>query len=93
MPVLELVVGLAILVAVAVVAAGRAGAATPASPDRPALALPGNRPLAAEDLAGLRFSVGFRGYRMDQVDAVLDRIEAELRAREAPAEESAGPTE
>ena len=82
MPVLELVIGLAILAGVAVVASGRAGAAAPTSPDRPPLALPADRALAAEDLADVRFSVGFRGYRMDQVDALLDRIQREWPTRE-----------
>jgi DivIVA domain-containing protein len=91
MPVLELVIGLAILVGVAVVASGRAGAATPARPDRPGLVLPADRPLVAEDLSRVRFSVGFRGYRMDQVDALLDRIEHEWAACEASAEDSSGP--
>jgi DivIVA domain-containing protein len=93
MPVLELVIGLAILAGVAVVASGRAGAASPAAPDRPPLALPADRPLAAEDLAQVRFSVGFRGYRMDQVDALLDRLEREWPAREASAAEAPGPVE
>jgi DivIVA domain-containing protein len=85
-PALELVVGLAILVGVAIVASGRAGAAQPAEPDRAPLDLPADRPLAAGDLARVRFSVGFRGYRMDQVDAVLDRIEAEWRSRDSGAD-------
>jgi DivIVA domain-containing protein len=39
-------------------------------------------PVATEAIAGLRFDQAFRGYRMDQVDAVLDRLAAELRARD-----------
>jgi DivIVA domain-containing protein len=30
----------------------------------------------------VRFSLGLRGYRMQQVDAVLDRLRAELAARD-----------
>lgn len=37
----------------------------------------------AADIDQIRFSVAFRGYRMDQVDEVLDRLRAELAAREA----------
>jgi DivIVA domain-containing protein len=84
MPVLELLVGLAILAGVAVVASGRAGAAAPAAPDRPALAWPADRALTADDLAEVRFAVGFRGYRMDQVDALLDRLQREWAEPEAP---------
>jgi DivIVA domain-containing protein len=93
MPVLELVIGLAILAGVAIVASGRAGAASPAAPDRPPLALPADRPLVAQDLAQVRFSVGLRGYRMDQVDALLDRIEHEWPTRETAEAESSGPVE
>ena len=35
-----------------------------------------------EDVRGLRFDLGLRGYRMDQVDAVLDRLTDELRSRD-----------
>lgn len=39
-------------------------------------------PLDGQDVAGLRFDIGVRGYRMAQVDAVLDRLRDELdRAR------------
>nr|WP_231708807.1 DivIVA domain-containing protein [Arthrobacter sp. zg-Y20] len=37
----------------------------------------------AGDVGGLRFSVALRGYRMDQVDAVLDRLAEALAARDA----------
>ncbi len=35
------------------------------------------------DVDRLRFSLGLRGYRMDQVDEVLDRLRDELAARDA----------
>ncbi|MCQ1999347.1 DivIVA domain-containing protein [Arthrobacter zhaoxinii] len=38
---------------------------------------------AAGDVARLRFPVALRGYRMDQVDAVLDRLAAALAERDA----------
>ncbi|MFD5276706.1 DivIVA domain-containing protein [Pseudarthrobacter sp. NPDC058362] len=38
---------------------------------------------AAEDVDRIRFSVGLRGYRMDQVDQVLDELRNQLAAREA----------
>jgi DivIVA domain-containing protein len=40
-------------------------------------------PLDGDDVRGLRFGVALRGYAMDQVDAVLDRLAAELDARDA----------
>jgi DivIVA domain-containing protein len=36
----------------------------------------------AEDLDSVRFSTALRGYRMDQVDEVLDVLRAELGAKE-----------
>ncbi len=50
--------------------------------DRPDVALPTGRPLTAEDLRTLRLNTGVRGYRMDEVDALLARLEAELIERE-----------
>ena len=38
---------------------------------------------AAGDVPRLRFSVALRGYRMDQVDAVLDRLAEALEERDA----------
>lgn len=47
-------------------------------------------PLTDDDVAAMRFDTGLRGYRMDQVDDVLDRLIAEiarLRSAVAPAPE------
>lgn len=38
--------------------------------------------IAAEDIDVLRFDQTLRGYRMGQVDDVLDRLRAELQARD-----------
>ncbi|MEI2825963.1 MAG: DivIVA domain-containing protein [Dermatophilaceae bacterium] len=35
-------------------------------------------PLTEDDLAAIRFDTALRGYRMDQVDDVLDRLVAEI---------------
>ena len=43
--------------------------------------------LTAQDVDRLRFSTGLRGYRMDEVDRVLDRVAVELRARQAEVDE------
>jgi DivIVA domain-containing protein len=47
------------------------------------LGLP-DRPLTAEDVTHLRFRTGARGYRMQDVDAALERIADAMRTGEAP---------
>jgi DivIVA domain-containing protein len=79
----QLVIVAAVLFGVAAVAAGRWGSMAEAYPDRPDLRLPDDRPIRPDDVDRLRFSVGLRGYRMSEVDAVLDRLSAELAARDA----------
>jgi DivIVA domain-containing protein len=86
---LQILVVLAVVAAVAAVAAGvlRGGASDEvglpeATSTLPALRLPAGR-FTGHDLEGLRFSIGFRGYRMDEVDQVLDRLAVELRDRDA----------
>jgi DivIVA domain-containing protein len=49
--------------------------------------VPGDRPLRAEDLRRVRFSLAFRGYRMSEVDALLDRLATEL---DRPSDERPG---
>ena len=66
---------------VAVVATGRGGELAEAQADRPELTLPAGRALQAEDLEELRFTTALRGYRMAEVDALLERLAAELRTR------------
>jgi len=78
---------------VAAVAAGRGTPLAPAGPDRPEVALPGDRPLGAADLRGVRFSLGFRGYRMDEVDALLDRLATEMETREPGGSAGPGPAD
>ena len=78
-----MLVGIAVLGGVAVVAAGRGQGLPPAEPDRPDVAVPEDRPLVREDVDRLRFSVGLRGYRMDEVDDVLDRVAGDLAERDA----------
>jgi len=72
---------LVVLFVVAAVAAGRGDLMAEVLPDRRPVELP-DEPLSPADLDGLRFGVGLRGYRMDQVDAVLDRLAAELARRD-----------
>jgi DivIVA domain-containing protein len=77
----ELAVAVVILAGVALLAGGRGGGLPRAWSDRPD-PLP-QPPWDAASVERLRFGVGFRGYRMDEVDAALDRIAAELAARDA----------
>ncbi len=71
-----------IIGAIAIVASGRGGSMAEVYDDRPDVALPTGRPLTAEDVRSLRFNTAVRGYRMDEVDALLARIEADLIDRE-----------
>ena len=67
---------------IAMVASGRGGSMPPAYDDRPDLALPDDRPIAAPDLRRVRFPLAFRGYRMSEVDALLARLATELEERQ-----------
>lgn len=67
----------------AVVAAGGGGSMAK-DPVRDTYAMTvSDDPLDGEAVRGLRFGVALRGYAMDQVDAVLDRLATELDARDA----------
>lgn len=67
--------------AVAVLVAERGGGRlAPAYDDRPDVSLP-DGPLTGDDLRGLRLNTAVRGYRADEVDALLERLAAELDAR------------
>ena len=79
----------AVVAAVVMVAVGRGSGLAPAVPDRPDIELPTDRRLGAADLSALRFSVVVRGYRMDEVDALLARLAAELAARDARTSDAA----
>jgi DivIVA domain-containing protein len=72
---------------VAVVAAGRGAPMSTAYDDAPDSLVPEQGPLTADDLRRIRFPVAFRGYRMAEVDALLDRLAEEReQAARAPAE-------
>jgi DivIVA domain-containing protein len=65
---------------VAVVAAGRGGSLAEVYDDRPDSRVPADAPLTAADLRRVRFTTAWRGYRMSEVDALLDRLSAELES-------------
>lgn len=39
-------------------------------------------PVRSDDIAAIRLDLAFRGYRMDQVDAILGRLRQELAVRD-----------
>ena len=68
--------------AVAVVASGRWGAMGTAYDDRPDMTVPARQALTSVDIETARFAVGLRGYRMDEVDTLLERIAREVAERD-----------
>ena len=73
---------LVVLFVVAAVALRDEAVLVEAPPDRADLALPDEGPVTAGDLERLRFGMALRGYRMAQVDEVLDRLADELLERD-----------
>ncbi|GAA1986094.1 DivIVA domain-containing protein [Catenulispora subtropica] len=72
----------AVFGAIAWVAAGRGGGLDDPRQDRPEPVLADDRQLGKDDVDSARFAVAFRGYRMDQVDRLLDRLAAEIDHRD-----------
>jgi DivIVA domain-containing protein len=79
-----LVVVLAIA-AITVLLVGSGSTLSDVYEDRPDRTIPVGRPLTADDLSEIRFTTAMRGYRMDEVDALVDRLRADLLQREAAA--------
>lgn len=78
------IVAVLVLGGVAAVAAGRGGVM--GEVERPSgHRLPEGR-LGSEDLRRARFGMAVRGYRMDEVDALLDRLAAQME-RDADGQE------
>jgi DivIVA domain-containing protein len=73
---------LAVVFGVAVVLTGRANVLSDEGHDRAETGIPRNRPMTPQDVIGLRFALAFRGYRMEEVDDALDRLAAEIAARD-----------
>jgi DivIVA domain-containing protein len=77
---------------------GRGETQPPAELDRSPMELPDDRPVVGDDIRALRISPAIRGYRMTEVDWLLDQFAqtlderdqeiAELRARLVAARES-----
>jgi DivIVA domain-containing protein len=62
---------------------GRGETQPPAEPDRSPVQLPEGRPVGGDDVRALQVSVAFRGYRMSEVDWLLDQLAAALDERDA----------
>jgi DivIVA domain-containing protein len=73
----------AVVAAVALAVLGDGGVLPEAVPDRADTGLPDDRPLRRADIDEARLPVALRGYRMGEVDDVLDRLAAELAERDA----------
>jgi DivIVA domain-containing protein len=62
---------------------GRGETQPPAELDRSPVELPEDRPVVGDDVRALRISVAFRGYRMTEVDWLLDQFGQVLDERDA----------
>lgn len=80
---IQLVVVTGVILVIAAVVLGAGGSLPDAYREQPELRMPGDRPLTSADVDHIRFPVVFRGYRMSEVDVVLDRLTGELAARDA----------
>jgi DivIVA domain-containing protein len=77
---------------VAAVAAGKGAPLAPAYDDRPDADVPATGPLSADDLRRVRFSLALRGYRMSEVDALLDRLAREREPGSSAPDDLPGPS-
>ncbi|MBF4162376.1 DivIVA domain-containing protein [Nocardioides acrostichi] len=77
-----------LLGAVAMVAAGHGAPLSQEHDDAPDVLLPDGE-LTATDLRGVRFPTAVRGYRMAEVDALLERLAREREADPAARRQSA----
>ena len=87
--VLEVLAVLAVLFVAAAVATRDGEVLREAAPDERDLDLPSG-PWRPEDVRRVRFSMAVRGYRMDQVDGVLETLAGELARTQARLEELEG---
>ena len=67
---------------IALVASGQGTPLAEVYDDRPDVRVPSGRELTGDDVRRLRFGVVVRGYRMSEVDALLDRLAQQLEVAE-----------
>ncbi len=87
------VVIVGVLGVAAVLATGRGGAMAQVVDDRPDAIVPEGRLLDAADVRRVQFTTAVRGYRMAEVDALLDRLARELEQRATPDPPAVDPEE
>jgi len=68
---------------IAALAAGRGEPLAPAYDDRPDALVPADGSVTGDDLRRVRFSLAFRGYRMSEVDNLLERLASQLEEVDA----------
>jgi DivIVA domain-containing protein len=78
----QLLAVVAVFAVIAWLATGRGGGIGENHPDRPDVALPDDHQLRKADIDSVRFTIGWRGYRMEEVDLVLDRLASEIDYRD-----------
>ncbi len=81
--VLGVLVVAALLFLAAAAIMGRGETQPPAEPDRSPVELPDDRPITGDDVRDLRISVTARGYRMSEVDWLLEQFAEALDERDA----------
>ncbi|WP_370247232.1 DivIVA domain-containing protein [Nocardioides sp.] len=86
---LAAIVVVLVLGGVALAAAGIGAPMVEEYDDRPDVVVPSG-PLTGADLRRVRFSLAFRGYRMSEVDALLDRLAAQLPDPQLPDQQPPG---
>lgn len=79
---LALVVISGVLFLIASFAFGRGEEMAAAPPDSTPVELPDDRPVSGADVRALRLSVSARGYRMGEVDWVLEQLAVSLEERD-----------
>ena len=72
-----------VLFLVAALLLGRGETQPPAEPDRSPVELPEDRRVTSDDVRALRIAVTVRGYRMVEVDWLLDQLSQTLDERDA----------
>lgn len=80
---LFILLGILVVTGVSLLAVGRFGQLPEAQPDMVPDDLPADRPIRGSDLQQVRFDVTARGYRMDEVDGLLDRLATDLAEKDA----------
>lgn len=87
--IVAVVIGIAVLTGAAVLLAVTEHAISDEPVDRLDPGLP-DGPISAADIPRLRFRIGLRGYRMDDVDAALARIQDSLAEADGSGAEADG---